>query len=221
MHPDPDEALLVLEQIHVMVARSDRSELLLSHLLEVPDPGLVPEGRIEELVIDGDGVLLADPEADAAADIRRGCGLPAGNVLVAGVEPDGHVSAGDVEPDAADRDMLLIGHDPADGMGVAEMPVGAEHALEGAARLHAAVKLLDGFLVVLAIDAGLRRHSFLLGLKVDCCSARAGARPPAARHRARARCPGPCSPRPPYWPPHPGSPGSRPGGAGARCRPAG
>src|SRR5918993_3941736 len=113
-------------------------------------------------MVDLHGVLLADPEADGAHDIRED---PAGlsrDVLVAGVEPDRHVAAGDVEADAADGDVLLVGHDPADGVGIAEMPIGAKHAFEGASRLHAAVKLSDSLLVVLAINAGIRRHSALL-----------------------------------------------------------
>ena len=35
-------------------------------------------------------------------------------------------------------------------MGIAEMPIGAQNALDGAAGLHAAVELTDGLFVVLA-----------------------------------------------------------------------
>jgi hypothetical protein len=38
------------------------------------------------------------------------------------------------------------------------MPVRAEHTLRGAPDLHASVQLTDGFLIMLAIDTGVRRQ---------------------------------------------------------------
>ena len=66
---DPNEALLVLEEIDIVVARPDGAELIARHLLEIGDTGSIPEGRVEQLVIDLHRVALPDAEADRAADI--------------------------------------------------------------------------------------------------------------------------------------------------------
>jgi hypothetical protein len=63
MHTDPHEVGLVLEQIDVVVAGSDGAELMSRRLLEVGDTSSIPEGGVEQLVIDLYGIALAD-EAD-------------------------------------------------------------------------------------------------------------------------------------------------------------
>src|SRR5687768_7381214 len=113
-------------------------------------------------MIDFHGILLSDAEADGAADVGQDAARLRGDVLVANVETHGHVSAGDIEADAADRDVLFISHDAANGMSIAEVPVCAENALGGAACLHAAIQLLYCLFIMLAEDPGIHRASWLL-----------------------------------------------------------
>ena len=71
VHADPDQALLVLEQVHVVVARSDGAELIPRHLLEVADRlDLLPERAVEQRVFDLlMDVALVTVEAQTESDI--------------------------------------------------------------------------------------------------------------------------------------------------------
>ncbi len=66
------------------------------------------------------------------------------------VEARGHVAATDVEADAGDTDLFVVGDDAADRLGVAEMPIGADHAVLDVADLHAVAHLLDRAGLVIA-----------------------------------------------------------------------
>src|SRR5437762_2713510 len=72
------------------------------------------------------------------------------------VELNRHVAAGDVEADAAHRDVLVIGDHAADRLGIAEVAVGAQHAAHDAAVLHTARHLLLGALVMRPENLHLR-----------------------------------------------------------------
>ncbi len=95
-------------------------------------------------------VLPADAEGDHLGDVANDRRDGFADVIEAHVEPGGHVAATDVEADAGDRDLLLIGDHATDRLGVAEMAVGADHAGHDIADRHAVTHLLDGRRVVLA-----------------------------------------------------------------------
>src|SRR5215831_20811021 len=104
VHTDPYQPSLVLEEIDIVVVGPD--ELIARHLLEVGDTGCIPEGRVEQLVIDLHGVVLPNAKADLAPDVvENGIGARR-DVEVMRIEPDCHVATRDVEADAADRDAL-------------------------------------------------------------------------------------------------------------------
>jgi len=65
------------------------------------------------------------------------------------------------KPTARDRDVLLVGDHAADGLRVAEVAVGAQHAAGDAADAHAAPHLRDGALVMLAEDLQIRHDTLL------------------------------------------------------------
>ena len=65
---------------------------------------------------------------------------------------DGHVSAGNVEAYARDRDIVFVGHDASDRVGIAEMAISTEDALDGAADAHGTFHLREGFGFVVAVD---------------------------------------------------------------------
>jgi hypothetical protein len=113
---------------------------------------VVPQRAVEQRMLDPLGIAAAQPEAHVLGDVgreRRNVGL---YVVEGEIELRRHVAAGDVEADAADRDVLLIGDDAADRHGVAEVPVRAQHGAGHAADAHAAVHLRQGALVVLTED---------------------------------------------------------------------
>ena len=66
------------------------------------------------------------------------------------VEAHRHVAAADVEADAGDADLLLVGDHAADRLRIAEMAVGADHAGDDVADRHAIAHLRDRRVVVLA-----------------------------------------------------------------------
>ncbi len=67
------------------------------------------------------------------------------------VGQDGEISTSDVESDAAQRNLVLVGDHSADWLGVTFVTVGAKHAALAAGR-HAGFNLFDRRRVVLAED---------------------------------------------------------------------
>src|SRR5439155_25628155 len=153
---DPHMAVLVLEQVDIVVAGPDGAELRPRHLLEVTDPGVGPERAVEDGVVDRLRVGAAEPEAHRLGDVVGDDGNAFADVLVLEVDPRRHVAAADVEADARDRDVFLVGDDAADRLRIAEVAVGAEHAARNAADAHAAPHLRDGALVMLTEDLQVR-----------------------------------------------------------------
>jgi hypothetical protein len=175
MHADPDEAVLVLEQVDIVVARSDGAELVARHRLEMARIGRAPRlVVVEQIMLDALRIDAADAEADVAADVGEDGPDPVVDRGALHVEANRHVAAADVVADAADRDMLLIGDHAADRLRVAQMPVGAQHAADHAADTHAARHLRLGARVMLAEDLELC-HGTLLGL-VGCRRSDVGCR---------------------------------------------
>ena len=151
MHADPDEARLVAHQVHVVVAGSDRAKLGHRLLAILPHVGLAPGvGVIEQRMLHAFVVVAAEAERDDALHVLEDQRHRAGDGLVRRVQPHRHVAAADVEADAGDADLLLVGDHAADRLRVAEMAVGADHAGDGVADRHAVAHLGDRRLVMLA-----------------------------------------------------------------------
>ena len=85
---------------------------------------LLPERAVEQRVIDLLGVAAAETEADLGSDLVEQRTDTIRDPRFRHVELHRHVAAGDVEADAADGDVLLVGHHAADRVRVAEMAVG-------------------------------------------------------------------------------------------------
>jgi hypothetical protein len=71
---------------------------------------------------------------------------------VAQVGADGLVAAADVVADAGDGDVVTVGHGAADGLAVADVPVGAQHARGAVLGAHAALELRDRARLVVSDD---------------------------------------------------------------------
>src|SRR5215475_6540230 len=69
VHTDPSQPSLVLEAIDIVVAGPDGAELIARHLLEVGDTGRIPEGSVEQLMIDLHGVVLPNAKANRTPDV--------------------------------------------------------------------------------------------------------------------------------------------------------
>src|SRR5262249_18431612 len=152
VNADPYIAVLVLEQVDIVVARADSAELRARHLLEVTDAGILPQRTVEDFVVDRLRVGATKPEAHLLGDVVGDHRHTLADVLVLEVHTARHVAAADIEADARDRHMLLVGDHAADRLRIAEVAVGAEHAARNAADAHAAPHLLDGALVMLTVD---------------------------------------------------------------------
>src|SRR4030095_8740540 len=66
---DPYIAVLVLEQVDIVVAGPHRAELRARHLLEMADAGVLPQRAVEDCVVDRLGVRAAEPEAHLLGDV--------------------------------------------------------------------------------------------------------------------------------------------------------
>jgi hypothetical protein len=155
-------------------------ELVARHALELSDlRNLLPQRAVEQFVLDLLGIAAPDPERDAPGDVGEDRPDRIGDRLVLDVEAHRHVAAADIEADAADRDVLLIGDHATDRLRIAEVAVGAEHAAGDTADRHATSHLLDRVIVVVSehLEFG---HGPLLSLNMVRvrCSAH---RPPRSR----------------------------------------
>jgi hypothetical protein len=138
---------LVLEHVHVVVARPDRAELVprvLNHsaLRSELRTGDLVEHRVVDLLLR----RHAHSERDPALDLRHHALDPAdaGEVGRGERSLNGLVAAADVVADSGRRDVPLVGNRAADRLRVARVMVGAEDAVLGIARRHAPSELLEG-----------------------------------------------------------------------------
>ena len=134
---------LVGEHVHVVIAAADRSELrprLAAQGIACVLRDRLPGGALEQRMVHGRivrAVLAADAEGDDLLDRVCHLGQPideAGRALQREVGANRRVSAGDVEPDADDRDLSAVRRDAADGHHVADVTVGHQGRPLGAAR---------------------------------------------------------------------------------------
>src|SRR5207237_6459987 len=150
VHADPDPALLVLHQVHVMVARTDGAELRRRQLRELALRRKVGVAdAIEHLVVGslGRGHTHAerDPPRDLVHDrLDTATGV---EVVARQLRPRRLVAAADVVADARRRDVALVGDAAADRLAVAGVVVGTEDAELGVAGLHAPLQLVEASLV--------------------------------------------------------------------------
>src|SRR5438874_4674716 len=73
------------------------------------------------------------------------------------IRPDGKVAAGYIEPDAAQRNFILVGNHAADRLRITLMSIGAKHTALSTGR-DARLDLLDRRFVMLTEDLGLGFH---------------------------------------------------------------
>ena len=161
MDADPHIAVLVLEQVDIVIAGADGAELRPRHLLEMADAGVLPQWAVEDVVVDRLRVRAAEPEAHLLGDVVGDHRHALADVLVFEVHPRRHVAAADVKADARDRDVLLVGDHAADRLRVAEVAIGAQNAAGDAADAHAAPHLRDGALVMLAENLQVSHDTLL------------------------------------------------------------
>ncbi len=154
---DPDGVVLVGENVDVMIAAADGTELR-ARLGAQPFARMsghrFPRRALEQRMIHGGVVrpiLAPHAERDASLDLvgdRRKLLGEGGRVLQIGA--DRGVAAGDVETDTNHGDLLVVGGDTADRHHVAEMAVGHEGGALGAAG--DVLELREGLRFVLAED---------------------------------------------------------------------
>ena len=149
---DPDAVILVDEQVDVVVARADGTELLARHLLERRDGLQLPGVVVEQFVVDVFLVAAADAEGERLEDVVHDRGDLGAHLVGVRVETHGLVTAGDVIADARGRDVLAVGDYAADRHRVPEVVVRHErHAIRSAL---AGGHLHLGLLVGLAAPVG-------------------------------------------------------------------
>jgi hypothetical protein len=139
-------------------------------------------------VIDLYGVALPDAEADRSTDIVEDGPGAWRQIRVAGVEPCSHVAARNIEADAADRDVVLVGDHAADGVSVTNVAVGAQNALDRAADGHATLHLCERLGLMLAVNLDVAHDASCLQLSVVVSVG--GFEPPISWFQARQGRPG-------------------------------
>ena len=126
MHADPNPLLLVGEDVHIVVSRPDRSQLLRAHAeqfalrLKVGVLNLLKHGVVYRL-----GVGPSHSESDQTRNVvhdRRHV-----DVFQLGVCQDCLVSASDVVADSAWRDMVFVRDGTTDRLAVTDVMVGAKY----------------------------------------------------------------------------------------------
>ena len=125
--------MLGLEHIHIVIPGAHGSELARGFALQLPHKRDVPPRMrilLQHWVLDGTiGVAPAHAERDVPGNLFGEGGherlIQIGHFQV---RPHGVVAAGDIEAHPRNRDAVVVGDYAADGLGVAQMTVGAENA---------------------------------------------------------------------------------------------
>src|SRR5262249_40492083 len=155
MNADPDEAILIAQEIDVVIPGSDGAELrrrLLAIWFHVRcRPGF---GIVEELVVDLLFVGATDAKRNRAGHVVDNFANAVLDRVKGRIETDGHVSAADVEANAGNADLLLVGNDATDRLCVTEMAIGAHDAGDDVADRHAIAHLRNRRVVGLAERLG-------------------------------------------------------------------
>ena len=110
-------------------------------------PGL---GIVEELVVDLLFVGATDAKRNRARHVPDDCANAVLDRVKRRIETDGHVPAANVEANAGNADLFLVGNDATDRLRVTEMAIGADHAGDDVADRHAIAHLRNRRVVVLA-----------------------------------------------------------------------
>src|SRR5258708_17703267 len=138
VHADPNEAVIIPHQVDVVISAADRAELRTGllpigfHVGRLPGFGIVEKLMPDTLVIGPSDAErngpshVPDDGADFVGDRREGR-----------IDPHRHVATADVEADAGNADLLLVRHNAADWLGLAEAAIRADHAGDGVAYGHA------------------------------------------------------------------------------------
>src|SRR5580698_2349534 len=96
------------------------------------------------------GIVATKTKRDRLSHVMNDRANAIGNSAVWRVQPNSHVAASDVESDAGDADLSLVGDDAANGLRIAKMTVSANHAADHIADRHAITHLRNRRLVVLS-----------------------------------------------------------------------
>ncbi len=152
---------------------------------------------VEEIVRHALVVRAPDAERNRRRNLTRKVNRSALHRSKRDIQPNGHVPAPDVESDAGNADLLVIGNHTADRLRVAEMAIGANDAGDSIADAHAGLHLRNraglvraqhhqravpvGFGLRRKRCGGLRRRAFLI------FGARSITKLAPGRHRPEAR----------------------------------
>jgi hypothetical protein len=101
-------------------------------------------------VVDLPFVGAPDAKRNRAGHVLDDCANAVLNRVKRRIETDGHVPAADVEANAGNADLLLVGNDATDRLRVTEMAIGADNAGNDVADRHAIAHLRNRRVVVLA-----------------------------------------------------------------------
>ena len=162
--PTQIASALVGEHVDVVVAAADRAELRArlarERLARVLAGTASHAGALEQRMVDRrvvGAVLAADAERHDRPGSRRRSPVElvgeVGRPVQGEVGADRGVAAGDVEPDADDRHLFLVGGDAADRHHVADVAVGHQRRALGAAG--DVLELRERVRLVLAEDRSL------------------------------------------------------------------
>ena len=145
MDAQPDTALLILEDVHIVIAAADRTELLGCELLLLACNGQSP-GRVvlKERMIDRLLVLTPDAERDRVPDVVHDRLDVRLHFRGGRVQANGLVSAGDIVTDPRRVELVFVGHHAADGHGVPQVMVRHQR---GGGRFTCAIKNLNNGVV--------------------------------------------------------------------------
>ena len=131
MDADPDEVVLIIEHVHVVVARADGTQLRSRHVLQPRQSWVGPVGvHVEELRLHTGVVGATHAEGYGPVDLQTDV-LPrlGGDLRGLQGQLNRHVAAGDIEAHARDGYPIPIGSDSTDGVTVAHVTVRAQHEL--------------------------------------------------------------------------------------------
>src|SRR5215831_15973856 len=156
MHANPDPVLLVREKIDIMISAANGAELFGRHRFQIADRFDLPRRIFEQFVFDTRFAFASDPERNVSYYVVHDFVDLGREFFAFRVGQNCQIAAGDVEPDAAQRDFIFVSDNAANRLRVTLMAIGAKHAALTAGR-DTGFDLLDRRSVVL--PENLRRSA--------------------------------------------------------------
>ena len=152
---DPHLVGLIPKQVHVVIARTDRSQLvsrLVANARLIQVSNVLPRAIVKQLMVDRFLIAQTDSERDRVPNLVHDPLNVVLDVRKRQIQPNRLVAAGDVKPNACRADVVAVSHHATDRHVVTHVPIRAKHRRLGVLIARTALHLNQRVFLVIPKD---------------------------------------------------------------------